>query len=269
MSTINSNSGTGPIPGARPLTASEGVERTLRRAASAPSPRPPESAVTVAPNLDADLRAFQTIQQNLSSGTGLVTAAIAGANSVSRLLGELRATAAEAANPDNAPKRRAELDASFAAKLGELRAAVGSATYNDRNLLAPGAESVTLTAALTGGQLTIESAPAVGAVADALAGGVADPAPAAALLGVIDEQVRIVDAAREKLGASQKSLEFQSSFVKTIADASATGVGALVEADLAAEAAKIRALQVKQQLGGTSLGIANQRPQNLLSLFDK
>lgn len=268
MSTINSSGGA--IPGARPVGATEGVERTLRRggtsAAAAPQPAPAPADLSPSA-LEADLRAFQVIQQNLSSGTGLVAAAITGANSVARLLGELRSTATEAAKPDNPPGRQSELAQGFAAKLGELRGAITNASYNERNLLAPGAENVKLTAALSGGQLTIQAAPAVGAVAEALAGGVANPASAAALVGVIDQQARIVGTAIESLSASQQSLEFQSSFVNTIAGATTAGVGSLVDADLAAEAAKIRALQLKQQLGDSPLGIANQRPHTLLSLF--
>lgn len=268
MSTINSNSGS--VPGLRPSGVAEGVARTLRRgAADAGGESTRDPAVSVPADLDVDRRAFQVIQQNLASGTGLVAAAIGGANTAARLLGTLRATAAEAAKSDTSAERQQSLAAEFAATLAELRGSVANAGYNERNLLAPGAENVTLTAALSGGQLTIESVPAVGAIADKLAGGVGDAQAAAALLDVIDEQTQVVSTALEKLGASQKSLEFQSSFVKTIADSSASGVSSLVDADLAAEAAKIRALQVKQQLGGTSLGITNQRPQSLLSLFDK
>ena len=41
-----------------------------------------------------------------------------------------------------------------------------------------------------------------------------------------------------------------------------------VDTNLAAEAAKLQALQVKQSLSGGTLNIANQRPQTLLSLFN-
>ena len=40
-----------------------------------------------------------------------------------------------------------------------------------------------------------------------------------------------------------------------------------MDADLAKESAKLTALQTKQQLGAQALGIANQTPQILLSLF--
>ena len=40
-----------------------------------------------------------------------------------------------------------------------------------------------------------------------------------------------------------------------------------MDADLAKESAKLQSLQTKQQLGVQALGIANQSPQILLSLF--
>ncbi|TFI56838.1 flagellin, partial [Sphingomonas parva] len=46
-----------------------------------------------------------------------------------------------------------------------------------------------------------------------------------------------------------------------------SGIGNLVDADLAKESAKLQALQVKQQLGLQALSIANQAPQSVMSLF--
>ena len=69
------------------------------------------------------------------------------------------------------------------------------------------------------------------------------------------------------LGASQKSVNFLTTFTQTLANAVSQGLGPLVDANLAAESAKLQSLQVQQQLGGQALGIANARPQILLSLF--
>jgi flagellin len=46
-----------------------------------------------------------------------------------------------------------------------------------------------------------------------------------------------------------------------------TGVGNLVDADLAEESANLQSLQIKQQLGVQALAIANQSPQTILALF--
>ncbi|WP_341912880.1 flagellin, partial [Ferrovibrio terrae] len=45
------------------------------------------------------------------------------------------------------------------------------------------------------------------------------------------------------------------------------GLGALVDADVAAESATLQSLQVRQQLNIQALSIANQQPNTLLSLF--
>jgi flagellin len=50
-------------------------------------------------------------------------------------------------------------------------------------------------------------------------------------------------------------------------DAMEAGMGSMIDADLAKESARLQALQVRQQLGTQALGIANQAPQSLLSLF--
>ena len=44
-------------------------------------------------------------------------------------------------------------------------------------------------------------------------------------------------------------------------------MGALTDADLAAESARLTSLQTKQQLATQSLSIANKQPQSLLTLF--
>ena len=77
---------------------------------------------------------------------------------------------------------------------------------------------------------------------------------------------RSIDAAAE-FGSSQSRLENQNEFVTQLTEALTTGVGSLVDADLEAASAKLNALQVQQQLGTQALSIANQAPQQLLSLF--
>jgi flagellin len=41
----------------------------------------------------------------------------------------------------------------------------------------------------------------------------------------------------------------------------------VVDADLAKESSRLQSLQIRQQLGTQTLGIANQSPQSLLGLF--
>ncbi|OWY01212.1 flagellar protein [Thioclava sp. F1Mire-8] len=69
------------------------------------------------------------------------------------------------------------------------------------------------------------------------------------------------------LGVAEKSLEAQQNFLGKLTDKLDTGVGNMVDADMEQEAARLQSYQVQQQLATQSLSIANQGPQNLLSLF--
>ena len=69
------------------------------------------------------------------------------------------------------------------------------------------------------------------------------------------------------VGADIRTINFQDTFVSLLDDATTTGLGDIVDADLAIESARLQALQVKQQLGVQTLNIANARPEILGQLF--
>ncbi|OWU78134.1 flagellin [Phaeobacter sp. 22II1-1F12B] len=69
------------------------------------------------------------------------------------------------------------------------------------------------------------------------------------------------------LGIAEKSIETQKEFLGALTDTLDSGVGSMVDADMEEEAARLQSLQVQQQLATQSLSIANQSPQNILSLF--
>ena len=69
------------------------------------------------------------------------------------------------------------------------------------------------------------------------------------------------------IGISEKAIETQQDFLSALTDRLSDGIGAMVDADMEEEAARLQALQVQQQLATQSLSIANQAPQNVLSLF--
>lgn len=77
---------------------------------------------------------------------------------------------------------------------------------------------------------------------------------------------RAIDSAAA-FGSAQGRIDIQSSFVSALTDAITAGIGNLVDADMEEASARLQALQVQQQLGIQALAIANQQPQNLLSLF--
>ena len=90
---------------------------------------------------------------------------------------------------------------------------------------------------------------------------------AAAALTEIETLIQTgIDAAAE-FGSAEKRIDIQNTFVGKLSDALRAGIGSMVDADMEEASARLQALQVQQQLGIQSLSIANQAPQNVLSLF--
>ncbi|WPY94912.1 flagellin [Limimaricola variabilis] len=69
------------------------------------------------------------------------------------------------------------------------------------------------------------------------------------------------------LGVAENTLEAQQEFLTALSDRLDSGVGSMVDANMEEEAARLQSLQVQQQLSSQALSIANQAPQNILSLF--
>ncbi|WP_353475743.1 flagellin (plasmid) [Salipiger sp. H15] len=89
----------------------------------------------------------------------------------------------------------------------------------------------------------------------------------AGALTATESQLSAVTDIATKLGQSEKSIENQQDFLNKVVDNIDAGVGAMIDADMEEEAARLQALQVQQQLATQSLSIANSSPQNILSLF--
>ncbi|EHL99799.1 bacterial flagellin [Acetobacteraceae bacterium AT-5844] len=87
------------------------------------------------------------------------------------------------------------------------------------------------------------------------------------LLSKLDEATTNVANAAASFGTAATRIDMQKDFLDKLADTLTTGLGALVDADMSEEAARLQALQVQEQLGTQALSIANQAPQSILSLF--
>jgi flagellin len=89
----------------------------------------------------------------------------------------------------------------------------------------------------------------------------------ATLLNRVDSAAKVITNTAAALGSAGKRLDLQKDFMDKLVDTLTSGVGALVDADMSEEAARLQALQVQEQLGTQALSIANQAPQSILRLF--
>lgn len=113
---------------------------------------------------------------------------------------------------------------------------------------------------IVAGAATALTTDVTGATAGVVAGGAA---PIAAVEGAID----LMGTRLSNLGANLRQIEGLQTFTNQLNDSIKEGLGALVDADLAEESARLTSLQTRQQLATQSLSIANQQSQSLLSLF--
>ncbi|MCC1481299.1 flagellin [Roseibaca sp. Y0-43] len=90
---------------------------------------------------------------------------------------------------------------------------------------------------------------------------------AAGALATIESLIETSIDAAASFGSAQMRIDTQAEFVSNLTDSLTSGIGSLVDADMEATSARLQALQVQQQLATQSLSIANQQPQNILSLF--
>ena len=90
---------------------------------------------------------------------------------------------------------------------------------------------------------------------------------ATSALDNIETMINVAIDAAADFGSSAGRVETQNEFIGKLTDSLKAGIGSLVDADMEAASARLQALQVQQQLGTQALSIANQAPQNILSLF--
>lgn len=87
------------------------------------------------------------------------------------------------------------------------------------------------------------------------------------LVSRVQTAIQDVTKFTSKLGATSKTIASLTTFGSNLSDNLTAGVGALTDADMSAESAKLTSLQTKQSLAIKSLTIANGQSQNILSLF--
>jgi len=219
----------------------------------------------------ADIGALGAVKQSLDRGVAAVDVAIAAGETVSDLLLQLKEKALAATDASLKTAARAALNEDFEAMRDQIATVTNNAEFNGINLLKTGATGFNALANAQGNATITVGAEvmALGSttVSVATTQSIETLTKATASLTAVNNSIDAVSGALARLGTKSKALTTHVTFVGKLADSLESGVGNLVDADLAKESAKLQALQTKQQLGVQALSIANQTPQLVLSLF--
>ena len=219
----------------------------------------------------AEIGALNAVKQSLDRGVAAVDVALAAGETVSDLLLQMKEKALAATDASLKTAARAALNEDFTALRDQIASVTANAEFNGVNLLETGATGFQALANAQGSSTLTVGAEvmALGStnVSVAATQTIATLSDATAALADVTASIDTVSGALARLGTKSKALSTHITFVGKLSDALEAGVGNLVDADLAKESAKLQALQTKQQLGVQALGIANQTPQLVLSLF--
>lgn len=226
----------------------------------------------IAQDARGEVGALGAIQQSVSRATSVVDIGIAAGETVSNLLIEMKEKAVAANDPSLDTFSRQALNEDFTALLEQVQTAVNNATFDGANLLDGSLTNglTVLADASASNTITVstENLSLGGSIISLTTGSdLLSLANASTALGQINTSLQNTNSALARLGSAGKKLETHLVFIGKLEDTLQAGIGNLVDANLAEESASLQALQVKQQLGVQALGIANQRPQLLLSLF--
>ena len=86
-------------------------------------------------------------------------------------------------------------------------------------------------------------------------------------IGKVNAAIATMNATLTTLGSATVQVQGIADFTAKLSTSATTALGALVDANLSEESAKLSSLQTKQSLAIQSLSLANQGPGALLQLF--
>ena len=220
----------------------------------------------------ATISSLDAVKSSLQTGQSILDVANSAGTTVSDLLTQMEQKALAASDNSIDTASRQSLNADFVALRNQITSTVQNAEFNGVNLLNGSLTAITSLANAQGTSVLTTQAQNL-----TLAGGIitltatstisASSATASTVLSAVEASLAAVDNALASLGTSSKALDTHLNFVSNLQDTLTTGVGNLVNADLAKESATLQALQTKQQLGIQALSIANSASSALLGLF--
>jgi len=227
-------------------------------------------AFAVAQSVRGDVAGLTAANEQLGGLKGVVDVTLQGLGQVSKTMVELRTVLTRLADGTINDEQRDQYAQQYGQLKSQIQMFISDATCNGRTLLS------TDTAVGGGDIITIRNEQATTMTLAAFDGAtnfVVDDAPAdataaqAAITGNWTTVHQAINDALNRLGSDARYIDAQIGYNRDKLDAVEGGLGALIDADIAKEAARLQALQIRQQVGTQTLSITNQAPQALISLF--
>jgi len=238
------------------------------------------AAYAVAQMVRSTVGALTSANQQLGNVQGLLSTTESGLNDVTNTMASMRDVLVKLSDSNVTGNERTQYEAQYASQLSNLQTFIQDADYNGKTLIGNIAGSsgtfarVAVVRNDTGasyGIATFGGSALYGSInfTSTQLNGAATVAGLISATGTFINQMNAVGTTLNNIGSATNYVSNQISYNSDKIDALNTGLGALVDADLAKESAQLQALQIRQQLGTQALSLASQAPQTLLTLFSK
>jgi flagellin len=279
------NTNTGAMAALQSLTETNKglsqVQSRINTGLNVASTKDDSASYTIAQGLRGDMGGLKAVSSSLSRAKSVTDVAVAGAEQISDVVNQMKAKAYQSADAGIDTATRTALNNDFVALRDQITTIVNSSDFNGTNLLKTGGGTVTALQSLKDSDTSSattwnpdslsvanQTLDLGGSVVTVASGGAIDTqANAQAMIDTLTTTQNNLKTTLSTLGAASRKIDAQSTFTSKLSDTIESGIGNLVDADLAKESARLQALQVKQQLGVQALSIANQAPQTITSLF--
>jgi len=227
----------------------------------------------IAQNMRGDVAGYGAVQDSLNRGMSAIDVAMSAGQSISDLLVEMKTKALAASDTSLDTTSRQAMNQDFVALRDQITTIVKNAVFNGYNLVDGSTTQITALASSDGTRritAQAENMSLSGTIVTLSTGAsISTQAGASTMVAIIQQSLTNVDSALAQLSSGSKKFSIQLEFASKLSDSLTSGIGNLVDADMATESAQLQSLQVKQQLGTQALSIANQAPQTILSLFQQ
>jgi flagellin len=247
------------------------VQNAINTGLKVSSAKDDGATFAIAQNMRGDVAAYGAVTDSLNRATSSVDVALSAGQSISDLLIQMKSKALAASDTSLDTASRQALNEDFTALRDQIASVVSNASFNGFNLVDGSTTQITALASADGSKKITVSGQNMSLggsiVSVASTGSISTQAKASTMISTVESSLTNVDSALAQLSSGAKKFSIQGTFVSNLSSTLTTGIGNLVDADMATESAMLQSLQVKQQLGVQALSIANQAPSIALSLF--
>ncbi len=228
------------------------------------------AGLAIATKFDAQIRGLTVAQRNANDGISLAQTAEGALDEVTNNLQRIRELAVQAANATNSDADRTALNEEVQARKDEIDRIGVVTKFNGTELLDGSFTSQTFQVGANNtanDQISISIATEISMSGLSITEDVTTVSGAQSLLDEIDASLTTVNSLRGELGAVQNRFESTIANLGNSIENQSAAQSRILDADFAAESAKLAKANVLQQAGISVLAQANARPNQVLSLL--